>query len=525
MAAGGEHEPGVAAEQLGAAVAVLPGRDVVGDAGDNVGVGVDLGQVDGRAEGADRARVDQVVAHRDVDEVGVQPRRHPGGVGVPEQDVERRRLLAEQVVVDPVVPDQVAGPEPGEHLGERPSVEVAPATRHRLGRGGRRLVDQRGRGAGLGVVQHGDQQGERGQPVLPPGRGQVRRGNAGDDAARADAGDGRAVRPGDPPGGVHRLQDRGDVRVHSPVRVPGIRVPPGDHEHLLALPDEVFDQAAARRQVQRVVLVDRRRHDQQRDLPDLVGRRRVLDQLEHLGPQHHGAGGGGDVPSHLESGGVHHRRDMRCARHVSQQVSAAPQQAQAGGVDRGLRRRRVQQRHIAGSHCLAQVLDHEPHPLGVAPIEVGVGDQVVGGPAGRQVGLQDPVQHGIVGPGRVGETPIPLCGRDRRGPGGDPGDLAAQVDQSAAAGSGTSDQTGRELCGGHRRHEPAQRALRCPDEQRIQRGGLIGEFVGSGERVGDRQGCRHRALNSAGTTISRLRILPVGPLGSESTNHTCRGYL
>ena len=35
----------------------------------------------------------------------------------------------------------------------------------------------------------------------------------------------------------------------------------------------------------------------------------------------------------------------------------------------------------------------------------------------------------------------------------------------------------------------------------------------------------HRALNSAGATISRLRILPVGPFGSASTNHTCRGYL
>ena len=37
------------------------------------------------------------------------------------------RLLAEQVVVDPVVPDQVARAQPGEHLGERPAVEVAAA--------------------------------------------------------------------------------------------------------------------------------------------------------------------------------------------------------------------------------------------------------------------------------------------------------------------------------------------------------------------------------------------------------------
>ena len=29
----------------------------------------------------------------------------------------------------------------------------------------------------------------------------------------------------------------------------------------------------------------------------------------------------------------------------------------------------------------------------------------------------------------------------------------------------------------------------------------------------------------AGTSISRLRILPVGPFGSSSTNQTTRGYL
>ena len=71
---------------------------------------------------------------------------------------------------------------------------------------------------------------------------------------------------GDPLDGVQRLQDRLHVGVQPPVGVPGVRVAPGDHEHLLALPHEVLDQAPARGQVQRVVLVDRRRHDQQRDL-------------------------------------------------------------------------------------------------------------------------------------------------------------------------------------------------------------------------------------------------------------------
>jgi LuxR family maltose regulon positive regulatory protein len=35
----------------------------------------------------------------------------------------------------------------------------------------------------------------------------------------------------------------------------------------------------------------------------------------------------------------------------------------------------------------------------------------------------------------------------------------------------------------------------------------------------------HRAAWSSGMTISRFWILPVGPLGSASAIHTCRGYL
>src|SRR5580698_8876614 len=46
----GQHEPDLPAEQLRRAVARLPRADVVGGAGDQVGVHVDLGQVDRRAE-------------------------------------------------------------------------------------------------------------------------------------------------------------------------------------------------------------------------------------------------------------------------------------------------------------------------------------------------------------------------------------------------------------------------------------------------------------------------------------------
>src|SRR3712207_5134868 len=78
----------VSAEQLAAAVAGLPRADVVRRAGDDVRVDGDRLQVDLGVEDRDTARADQPVVHGHVDEVAVQLRRHPGGVGVPEEDVE-----------------------------------------------------------------------------------------------------------------------------------------------------------------------------------------------------------------------------------------------------------------------------------------------------------------------------------------------------------------------------------------------------------------------------------------------------
>ena len=69
--------------------------------------------------------------------------------------------------------------------------------------------------------------------------------------------------------GVHRLDDRLAVGVQAPVGVPGVGVAPGDAEDLLAAGHEVLDQAALLGEVDHVVLVDRRRHDQQRHLADL----------------------------------------------------------------------------------------------------------------------------------------------------------------------------------------------------------------------------------------------------------------
>src|SRR5262249_41013046 len=69
--------------------------------------------------------------------------------------------IAWRVVVDPVVQDQVVGPEPGEPLGQRPAVEIAAGARGRDRQFRRALVGQRGHGALLHLVEHGNPEIER----------------------------------------------------------------------------------------------------------------------------------------------------------------------------------------------------------------------------------------------------------------------------------------------------------------------------------------------------------------------------
>ena len=344
----------------------------------------------------------------------MQRGRQPGGVGVPEQDVECRRLLAEQVVVHPVVPDEVPRAEPGEDLGEGAPVQVALASRRLLGQLCRARAHQRRRPAGALVVEHRDEQRERGQPVLLSGAGEVPGRQGGEDAAGADAGERDLLRFGQPFGGVHGLEDRPHVGVGVPVGVDRLRVPPGHHEHLLALTHQVLHQAAAGREVDRVELVDRRRDEQQGHGTDLGCLRRVPDELEDLGPQDDGARCGRDVPAELEGGAVDHLGDPRRRGHVGDEVLGPTDEIQPAAVDHRLGRGGVEERDVARGERLHEVLDEEACAFVVPPVEIGVGDQAIGSPTGREVGLDDPAQHGIRRPCLVGEAPVTPGRRDRR---------------------------------------------------------------------------------------------------------------
>ena len=119
-----QHEPPLAPEQPRSVVRALPRDDVIGEAGDEIGVEVNSLEIDRLAEDLERAGVRERVIEPDVDEIAMKPRGQAHRVLVPVEDVERRRLLTEQVVVDDVVPHQVVRAQPREHALERLPVEV-----------------------------------------------------------------------------------------------------------------------------------------------------------------------------------------------------------------------------------------------------------------------------------------------------------------------------------------------------------------------------------------------------------------
>ena len=106
---------------------------------------------------------------------------------------------------------------------------------------------------------------------------------------------------GDRPAHIHRFFHGFDVGRQPPFAMTHIRVAPADHEGLQAVLQGELDEAVVRAQVENVVLVDLRRHHQQRFGILLFAHRLVLDQLQQFIAKHHGAGGGGDRFADFES--------------------------------------------------------------------------------------------------------------------------------------------------------------------------------------------------------------------------------
>ncbi|HET7047914.1 MAG TPA: hypothetical protein VFI54_06540 [Solirubrobacteraceae bacterium] len=188
--------------------------------------------------------------------------------------------------------------------------------------------------------------------------------------------------------------------------------------------DIVIDRAAAGGDVEHVELVDRRRHEQQRNLSHLLGRRLVLDQLENVCAQHDGAGCNREVAAELELARVDRRGKPSGRGDVVSKLSLAPRTRFSppvltvslitSGFDQG---------KFVGASASITFPVSQPGAALRAPVDVGVRDQAVDGLTDRQIALEKAAKQPTPIPGRVGEAPVASRGCDVRAAPGDPTQL------------------------------------------------------------------------------------------------------
>ncbi|MCY1226041.1 hypothetical protein D9M72_382580 [compost metagenome] len=258
----------------------------------------------------------------------MQAGRQARGVVVPVEDVERGRRIAEQVVVDPVVPHQVVGPQPRENPAQRLAVEHAarraavPRRRDRLGRAEQPELR-------LGIeAEYRHHQRDGVHELLATGRAIAQqrrhRHRAGTGAMQVDIGT-----AGDIAYRMDRLDQRADIGVEVPVALRRRGIAPADHEHLQPLAQHVFHQALGRRKVEHVELVDLRRHDQLGPGMHFRRGRGVLDQLQHLVAEHHRARRDRKVLADAERVLVDLRGHAAVAQDIAGEVEQAADQVHA----------------------------------------------------------------------------------------------------------------------------------------------------------------------------------------------------
>ena len=350
---------------------------------------------------------------------GVVGRRHPGGVGVPVQEVEGGRRLALDVVVDDVGPDQVVGPEHVEGVGHAGAVEVAT-----LGHAGLDLPDLRLVGEDLEIarmreVDLGGQQRRALDPGVAGG-GLVGQRDAEQGAADAVARRRHLALAGR---GADRVDRRLDPLAHVAleilVRVPRVRVDPGNAEDGQPLIDHPLDEALLRIEVEDVELVDPRRHDQERSPQDRLGRGRVLDQLDQIVAEHHRAGADRDVAADLEARLVRLAHPELAPARLDVLLQHLQAAHEVGAVLReGLPDQlRVRQHEVRGRERAGHLAQVELRLVARRLVEpLGLVHQILGPAHEDEVGLLDEVEIGVLRPIGVGEARVlRLRGRDRRG--------------------------------------------------------------------------------------------------------------
>ena len=174
VARGAHHKALLALEDLCRAVGGLPGHDVVLARAVDVDGGLDEAEVQLLAAHRQLARLFQLVLQVGVPQVpAVHRARQVGGVAVPVEQVEGRRLLALEVVADHVVPDQVVRPQEAEGRGQLATGQQLRATgrlgaERGLAHAHQSLIDKDVEHAVVAEVDQRGQQGDRRRPDVAP---------------------------------------------------------------------------------------------------------------------------------------------------------------------------------------------------------------------------------------------------------------------------------------------------------------------------------------------------------------------
>ena len=355
----------------------------------------------------------------------MQPRRQPGGVVVPVQHVEGRRRIAQQIVVDPIIPDQVVRPHPGEHARELAALDHAGELRGALRRGNRvgRYEDSRRGVLRDRHVEHAHRN-RRAVDLALAARGEVGQERRHGDAAGARTPDVDVFGAGDGAHHVDRFLQRFDIGIEPEMGLRGRRILPGDGEGLQAALKREADDALLRNEVEYIVFVDLRRRHQERPRVHLRGGGPILDQLHDRVAVNHGARGRRQVLAHREVARIDLRRQAAIIHQVMYEIFQPMREAAAAGVDEFLQRCGIAGERVGRRHRVDEQRGDEAHALGIAFFHPGVVDETIERPAPGEVALRQRAVGVTLCPGRIGEAFVGGAGREFRGAGGDAAEFA-----------------------------------------------------------------------------------------------------
>ncbi len=398
------HRPAVHLPDLGGAP---PGHDMVALAGHGVNRDGDAPRVDAHPLDLDAVRLLELVRQKELaDQERVHLARHPGPVAVPEQQVKGRRLLAHQIVVHHIVPQQVVGPQDIERRRHVAPVQVAAAGLHQPFQEPHLcLIDKDVHVARVLEILVGGEIGGRIHWLLALGR-QVGQRHLLDDPAQAIAQRVDLLRAGDRLDHPQRLH-HAHLHIVRPLQVQDrvVGVLPTDGEQRKAGIDQVLVHRVLRPHVHHIVLVDPGRDGQHRDLAHLLRGRRVLDQLDQAVAVDHLARRDRQVLAHLESAVGHHA--YPALLQVRHQVLHALQQVGPAGARDLFQHLGVRGGEIGGAQRVGVLLRPELGPL----VQIGAHLlQPVGHIhhplGGDEIDLLHQVKGQVLAPGLVSEPPV-----------------------------------------------------------------------------------------------------------------------